>query len=140
MAKNADKVKVPKKVAGIKVPKALRKSGALDALVSSSIGREILAGAIVAAAAAAASALRKHGPSVDDVGRAGKAVAGAGADAASATGDMTRTAASALAGVVADAAQALLPGSQSSPKKKKMRSAERGGERRAKDSGAAAAP
>jgi hypothetical protein len=138
MAKNADKVKVPKKVAGIKVPKALRKSGALDALVSSSIGREILAGAIVAAAGAAASALRKHGPSVDDVGRAGKAVAGAGADAASATGDMTRTAASALAGVVADAAQALLPGSQSSPKKK-IRSAERGGQRRAKDSGAAAA-
>lgn len=114
MAKNP-KAKVPKKVAGLKVPKAFRKLGALDALVGTPIGREVLAGALIAAAAAAANALRQHAPSAAEIGEAGKAVGKAGSDAASAAGDITRTAAAALAGVVADAAQALRP---TAPKKK----------------------
>src|SRR3954447_10986895 len=102
MAKNG-KRNAPKKVAGIKVPKVLRKSGALEGLVTSTLGREILAGALVAAASAAGAALRAHDSGARKTSELGKK--GADRAAAIATGDLARAAATALAGVVADAAQ-----------------------------------
>ena len=51
------KAKLPKTIAGLKVPKALRQSGWLDALVASPEGRTLLAEALLRAAEAAAAVL-----------------------------------------------------------------------------------
>ena len=109
MAKSG-KSKLPKKVAGVKVPKTLRKN-ALVTLFDSPIGREILADAIVAAATAAAAALVKHRPSARQLANAGEAVVDAGADAASATRDSVQGAAGAVANLVTEVAQHVLPSS-----------------------------
>jgi hypothetical protein len=98
---------VPKKVAGVKVPKAVRKSSSLGTLLNSGLGREILADALIAAAGAAAAALTKN----RTVQNAGRAVADTGADAASAGADAMQTAAGAVATVVTEAARNILPAS-----------------------------
>ena len=81
MAKKAKSNKaeaLPKSVAGVKVPKAMRKSSALGTLFNSELGREILADALIAAAGAAAAALTRTRPAR----AAGAANADAGSDAA----------------------------------------------------------
>jgi hypothetical protein len=98
---------VPKKVAGVKVPKAVRESGSLSTLFNSALGREILADALIAAAGAAAAALTRTRP----VKQAGQAVADAGSQAASSTSDAVQTAAGAVATVVGEAAKTFLPAS-----------------------------
>ena len=71
MAKKG-KAKLPKQVAGVKVPKRLRKSGkSFAGLFKSPLGREILADALVAAAGAAAAALVRNRPSAAEVKDAG---------------------------------------------------------------------
>ncbi|HYE50453.1 MAG TPA: hypothetical protein VEB20_12745 [Azospirillaceae bacterium] len=109
------KAKLPKRIAGFKVPKALRRVGALDRLVNSPTGRRILAEALMAAAAAAAAALTRA-PAREALADAGGAVADAGAavagraqEAGSVTRDMVQAAAGAVAGVVADAVGSALP-------------------------------
>jgi hypothetical protein len=96
---------LPKKVAGVKVPKAVRKSGSLAALFNSQLGREILADALIAAAGAAAAALTRTRAAKD----AGQAVADKGSQAAASGADLTETAAGAVANVVGDAARTLIP-------------------------------
>ncbi len=90
------------KSTGTKLAKTAKKSGLMD-LVNSSLGREILADALIAAAGAAAAALTK----TRTAKKAGAAVADAGSDAA----DLTQTAAGAVAGVVTEAARHFLPAS-----------------------------
>jgi hypothetical protein len=90
------------KSAGTKLAKTAKKSGLMD-LVNSSLGREILADALIAAAGAAAAALTR----TRTAKKAGTAVADAGLDAA----DLTQTAAGAVAGVVTEAARHFLPAS-----------------------------
>ena len=51
------KKKIPKKIAGIKIPKVLRKNSLLKSLIGTAAGRQIAADALVAAAGAAAAAL-----------------------------------------------------------------------------------
>ena len=104
------KAKVPRKVAGVKVPKAVRKSRLLDELLTSELGREILAEALVAAAGAVASVLIKKRPSAAQIAQAGHAVTDRGAEAASATKDLAQSAVGAVTEVVADAARHILPG------------------------------
>ena len=103
--KGSDKDALPKKVAGVKVPKAVRKSSSIGTLLSSGLGREILADALIAAAGAAAAALTRTRAARE----AGSAVADAGSTAASATGDAVQTAAGAVATVVTEAARSFLP-------------------------------
>jgi|SRR4051794_18171352 hypothetical protein len=98
---------IPKKVAGVKIPKAVREPGTLSNLFNSALGREIIADALIAAAGAAAAALTRSRTVKD----AGKAVADAGASAASAGADLTHTAAGAVATVVSEAAKNFLPAS-----------------------------
>ncbi len=121
MAKKAKSKKadaLPKSIAGVKVPKAVRKSSALGTLFNSQLGREILADALLAAAGAAAAALTRTRPAR----AAGTAIADAGSDVASSaaasagtaanvTGDLVQTAAGAVAGVVTEAARTFLPAS-----------------------------
>jgi hypothetical protein len=96
---------LPKKVAGVKVPKAVRKSGSLASLFNSELGREILADALIAAAGAAAAALTRTRTAKD----AGKALADKGSQAASTGADLTGTAAGAVASVVGEAARTIIP-------------------------------
>jgi hypothetical protein len=109
MAKS--KTKVPKTIAGVKVPKALRKSGWLDPLLADPQTREILADVLIAAAGAAAAALVKERPSMRQVAETGQAALGAGAEAGSAARDLAQEAASAATSVITDAAKAILPAS-----------------------------
>lgn len=110
MAKKS-KAKLPKTIAGVTVPKAVRTSGLLDELLNSPLSREILAEAIVAAAGAVASVLMKKRPSTDQVAQASETIVNKGAETASATKDLAQTAAGAVTEVVADAARQILPGS-----------------------------
>jgi hypothetical protein len=103
------KSKRSKSAAGVKVPKALRKSGVLAALIDSPLGRQILADVLVASAGAAAAALTRHRPSMQQVGHAGEAVADAGVQAASGTKDLAQVAAGALAELMMEAARNILP-------------------------------
>jgi hypothetical protein len=108
MAKKT-KAKLPKTIAGVKVPKAIRTSGLLDELLNSPLGRGILAEAIVAAAGAVASVLMKKRPSANQVARASETIADTGTEAASATKDLAQTAVRAVTEAVADAARHILP-------------------------------
>ena len=102
MAKAKDKKSdIPKKVAGMKVPKSVRESKSLSTLFTSELGREIIADALIAAAGAAAAALTRTRTAKN----AGHAVADAGAGAS----DAVQTAAGAVASVVSQAAKNFLP-------------------------------
>jgi hypothetical protein len=61
-------------MAGVKAPKALRKSAAVVA--TSPLASDILAGALIAAASAAAAALARHRPAARRVAPAGEAAGG----------------------------------------------------------------
>jgi hypothetical protein len=91
------------KVMGMRIPRAL--TNALDSLVNSPTGREILGSAIVAAATAAAAAL------VESSNKAEAAKArGAASDAGDRISkDLSEAAAGVVAGVISGAAQSLLP-------------------------------
>jgi hypothetical protein len=91
------------KVLGLGIPKAL--TNALDSLVNSPRGREILAAAIVAAASAAAAAL-VEGSNKAEAARARDVASDAGDRV---TRDLSEAAASVVAGVISTAAQSLLP-------------------------------
>jgi len=92
----------------VTVPKTL--TNALDNLVNSERGREILASALVAAASAAAAALVKRSDS-PQVAKAREAANEAGDEVASATKDLTEVAAGVVADMVTGAARSLLPAS-----------------------------
>ena len=98
---------IPKKVAGVKVPKAVRDSSSLSTLFNSALGREIIADALIAAAGAAAAALTRTRAAK----KAGNAVAETGGEAVSASAELMNTAAGAVAGVVTEAAKSFLPAS-----------------------------
>lgn len=103
-SKNA-KSGIPKKVAGVKVPKAVRESSSLATLFNSALSREIIADALIAAAGAAAAALTRSRAAKN----AGNAAVDAGADAASIGSEFANTAAGAVANVVSEAAKTVLP-------------------------------
>jgi hypothetical protein len=104
MAKDKDKKSTAKskkgsgKGSGTKLAKSMKKSGLMD-LINSDLGREILADALIAAAAALTKTRTAK--------KAGAAAAHAGAQGV----DLTQTAAGAVAGVVTEAARHFLPAS-----------------------------
>ena len=101
-----DSPKLPKKVAGIAVPKVLRR-GTIADILHSPVGRLILAEALVAAAAAAAAALKNYKP----VGQAVDAVERAGSDAATTANDLVQSAAGGLADMAAGVVRQIVPAS-----------------------------
>jgi len=86
VGKKKGKSKVPKSVAGVKVPKALR-NGLLGSFLDDPRTREILADVLMAAAGAAAAALVKNRPSTQQVAEAGASAAGATRDMAQAAAE-----------------------------------------------------
>jgi hypothetical protein len=103
------------KVMGVTVPKTL--TDALNTLINSPRGREILAGAIVAAATAAAAALMK-GSDSRQVAKAREAAADAGSQV---TKDLSEVAAGVVADIVTSSARTLLPASLTGENTKKTR-------------------
>ena len=104
--------KVPKNIAGVKVPKALR-TGLAGSLLDNPRTRQILADVLMAAAGAAAAALVQNRPSGRQIADAGEAVMDAGAGAATATRDVAQSAAGLVTDVVSEAARHILPSSLS---------------------------
>ena len=97
---------LPKTFAGMKVPKALRNSSMIAALINNPVGREVLADALLAGATAAAAALRANAAATRRVGRARKAVAAATSDAAESaakTKDLVEHAVGTVGGAVTEA-------------------------------------
>ncbi|MDX0967309.1 hypothetical protein [Sinorhizobium medicae] len=65
----AKKNRIPKKIAGVKVPKPLRKSKMLRSMMASDLGRDVLAKALTAGAGAAAAVLADRGDAVGETAR-----------------------------------------------------------------------
>ena len=65
----AKTIKLPKKVAGYRVPKSMRKSKLLRALLNNPMGRDVLANALTAGAGAAAAVLVQNREEIADGGR-----------------------------------------------------------------------
>jgi hypothetical protein len=112
-AAHAGSRRAPTTVMGVTIPTGL--TNALDSLVNSQRGRELLASALVAAAGAAAAALvkasdgterREDRPQTDS----------AGAPLETATRDLSMAAAGALADMASGAVRSLLPASLTSGK------------------------
>lgn len=103
------------KVMGFTVPETL--TSAINTLINSPRGREILGSAIVAAASAAAASLVKSDS--PQVAKAREAIAETGDQVSSAAKDLTDVAASGLAEIVTGTARAILPSSITGEEKKK---------------------
>ncbi|AFL53545.1 hypothetical protein ABIE78_006836 [Sinorhizobium fredii] len=95
----AKKNRLPKKIAGVKVPKPLRKSKMLRAMMGNSGGRDVLAHALTAGAAAAAAILIGHREEVTD---SAKAASRKGVKAVGTAGEALQAAFSAAMEVVRD--------------------------------------
>jgi hypothetical protein len=107
------KATLPKRVAGIKVPKGLRRSRMLRSLLASQLGRQVVADAIVAGAAAGAAVLvgERH-----EVARGARKGARKGARGLALASEAVESAAGAMLDVVAEAARSMLP---EKPRKKR---------------------
>ncbi|WP_455272906.1 hypothetical protein [Rhizobium herbae] len=102
MAKN----KIPKKVAGYKLPKAIRKSPVIRSLLASDIGRDVLAKALTAGAGAAAAILLEERETIADTTKKG---ARKGAHTIALVNEAIRSGTHAAADVIREAAQSVLP-------------------------------
>jgi hypothetical protein len=103
LAKN----RIPRKIAGYKVPKAIRTSPMLKVLLGSAAGRRILSDAVMAGAAAAAAILVQSNQG--EVARAGKQVAKGGKKAGNIATRAVKGAAGAMVNVIGEAAHAVSP-------------------------------
>ncbi len=96
---------IPKKVAGLKVPKSLRNSKTLRSLLENPMGREIVANALPAGAGAAAAALIRNR---DEIEHAATSGVQKGARTLGVVSDAIHEGTSAIMGVVTDAARSSL--------------------------------
>ena len=106
MGKKAKAKKLPKTIAGVKIPKKLRKKGGnLVGLLENPTARMIAADTLIALAGAlAGNRTTRHA-----IAGAGGDVAEAGAHAADRGGDAVRGMAEVATGLVAEAARGVLP-------------------------------
>jgi hypothetical protein len=102
----AKKNAIPKKIAGFRIPKKVRKSSALRALLTNDIGRGILANALTAGAGAAAAVLLGDREEIADAGKKGVRKS---ARALGIATEALESGASAAMGVVKDSAHSMLP-------------------------------
>lgn len=100
------KHRIPKRVVGYKVPKTIRKSKILAALIRSDIGRGILANALTAGAGAAAAVLLGEREQIADTAQKG---ARKSARAAAVASEAIGNAVHAAIEVIQESAHAALP-------------------------------
>lgn len=114
-AREASKKRTPSKSKARQQPaKSQNWGSAISSLVTSSLGREILADVLEAAAAA----LKRERPGLqaagaEQIARAGEAATNIGTEIASGTAALAQTAVGVLAEVVSDTARSVLPGGTS---------------------------
>jgi hypothetical protein len=117
------KMKVPKRIAGFKVPKQVRKSELLHGLLASKAGREIAGRALVAGATAAAAVLVAERHEVADVA---KKASRKGARKLGLLSAAAQSAVDAAVDVVTDAARSMLPEKRNRKTRKARASTEAG--------------
>ena len=100
------KTKLPERIAGWKVPKAVRKSALLRGLLGSKVGSDIAGKALIAGAGAAAAALTAEHAEVADAGRKG---ARKGARLVRTLTGAAESGVDAALAVITDAARSMLP-------------------------------
>ena len=100
------KIKIPKKIAGYRVPKVVRKSPILKAMLKNKTGRDILAKALVAGAGAAAAVLVEDRKDVADAAKTGSKKS---AKALGLVGEAFNRGSDAAIDVVREAAGSMLP-------------------------------
>lgn len=127
MAKS--KVKVPKAVAGVSVPRGLRKAGIVTSVLNHPLGRSILADVLVAAAGAAATALNKHQASAAQTSQDGEGHALKGNQSSSITSDLAKSAAGALGHLALDVVEQILPKKEAKKVKAKAKAKRKGKDR-----------
>ena len=103
------KDKVPKAVAGVPVPKRLRKASIITSVLNHPLGRRILADALVAAAGAAATALNRHQASGTHASQDGDGHALKSHPSSLITSDLAKSAAGALGHLALDVVEQVLP-------------------------------
>ncbi|MEW6121664.1 MAG: hypothetical protein AB1698_03565 [Pseudomonadota bacterium] len=103
----AKKFAIPKKIAGFRVPKAIRKSPLVSTLLASETGRKVLGEALVAGAAAAAAILVKNNGR--DMAHAADQAITTTKNAGSVAVDAIHGAGSAMLEVLGEAARSALP-------------------------------
>jgi hypothetical protein len=114
----AKKIKLPKRVLGVKIPKMLRKSDLLENLLNTHTGRKIIAESLTAAAAAASAALMATKTETGE--KATSALGDAGAKGTDILKDAVRSATGAMTDAIGNAAKNIMPESKpgSEPKDK----------------------
>ena len=118
----AKKIKLPKKVAGYRVPKSVRKSKLLRTLLNNPLGRDVLANALTAGAGAAAAVLVQNREDVVQTGKKGAKKAGKkSVQAAALAAEAAQSAANAMIDVVRDAATTIFPTQLRVPSPQKRR-------------------
>jgi hypothetical protein len=105
----------------MKIPKRLRRSRLVGSLLHSRLGRQIVADALVAGAAAAGAVLVRER---EEIAATGKSELRKGRRVAALIGEAVESAADAVLGVVADAARSALPEEPRPRKGRKGASAE----------------
>ena len=116
----AKKIKLPKKVAGYRVLKSVRKSKLLRALLNNPLGRDVLANALTAGAGAAAAVLVQNREEVVETGKKGTKKAGkTGVEVAALATEAAQSAANAMIEVVQNAATTILPETKQDAKRPK---------------------
>jgi hypothetical protein len=103
------KSKLPKTLLGVRVPKQLRRSGAVASILASPLAREILADVLVAAAGAAATALTRNRKGGADISQTGGGAAEAGGEVGGKAKDPLQSAGGTLGTVLSEVATTLLP-------------------------------
>ena len=97
--------KLPKRIAGVKVPKFLRDPGTIEQLINSPVGRVVLAEALIAAA----TALKNYKPVAEAAGHVTEMVEHAGSAAAETAKDLVQNAAGGLADMAAGVVRQIVP-------------------------------
>src|SRR5689334_16904247 len=106
-------LKLPKKIAGVRVPKFLRQPGMITDFLNSPVGRLVLAEALIAAAAA----LKNYRPVVETASQAADIVEKVGSEPAKTAHDLVGNAAGELADLAAGVARQIVPASAADDQK-----------------------
>lgn len=107
---------IPKKIAGFRIPKAVRKSTVVRGLLANDLGRDILANALTAGAGAAAAVLMGEREEITDAGKKG---ARKTARAAAIVTQAFENGASAAMDVVRDSAHSVLSDDKGKSRRKR---------------------
>jgi hypothetical protein len=126
----AKRPKLPKSIAGVKVPKRLRKSKVLGSILRNPIAQVVLAEAAVAAVAAAAAAIARNRPSGSQLAHAGVVANETLGSAASATTNAASSSKDLLSNLASEMLGGILPSGKGKRRKTKRQTR---GDRQRKD-------